>query len=146
MTTIYGLPAIEVMDPKGEVVLYLFATTEIQWESAVSWWQLTAPSGESRRVYKTGVGVYDCDCPAATLGRRKGGCWVKLRHQMVCKHAGAIAREFFPTELAVEEVATYRQGIRQTESPIVGVIEGEYVLSVTEAGQVAMTTQTEIPA
>lgn len=94
-TTLFGLPAVEVENPDGEIVKYLvkavaghLATDDApaEWRA----WEVTSPKGDVYRVSEYPSGRWGCNCPAHTLGKSRGGRWQKVKTNPVCKHCRAV--------------------------------------------------------
>lgn len=93
MPTLFGMPAVEVEQPDGEIVKYLIvAIPAVQdaWRS----WKVTSPKADGKSgtyvVSEYPSGRWGCDCPAHTLGKNRGGRWHKVKQNPVCKHARAV--------------------------------------------------------
>lgn len=98
---VYGLPAVEVEQPGGELVPYRVQATPAvppEWRA----WFVYPPSPPKDapadwpgyRVSEYPSGGWACDCPASTVGKNRGGRWqaVEVRgiERPVCKHCRAV--------------------------------------------------------
>lgn len=105
--TLFGLPAVEVEQPGGEIVLYLVKPVpavgpakEIprtekhpgsparpeEWRA----WAVTSPKGDEYRVSEGVDGWFWCDCPAFNWNRQGAGRWCRIGTKPTCKHCSAV--------------------------------------------------------
>jgi hypothetical protein len=89
MTTVFGLPAVEVEQPDGEVVRYVCTAVPAEkreWRA----WRVTGPEGQSYRVSEYPSGRWRCECKAFLFRGRRGAS--------ECKHISAVRRELEATD------------------------------------------------
>lgn len=93
MPAIYGRTAAEVVDPAGEVTLYLTTPAPARPHEWRAWYCVPprppgdAPPGwPGYRVSEYPTGRFGCDCPANTLGKNRGGRHAAVGKQPCCKH------------------------------------------------------------
>lgn len=87
--TLFGLPAVEVEQPDGEIIKYLVravAPPPDGWRA----WDVVKADDTTYRVVEYPSGRWTCDCPAHTLGKNRGGRWQKIKANPVCKHTRAV--------------------------------------------------------
>lgn len=91
-TTVYGRPAIEIEQPSGDVVAYLFRALPEDEATAEEWraWIVTSPKGEEHRVSEFPNGYACCSCPAWKWNRHKAGRWCDVNGVPCCKHIASI--------------------------------------------------------
>jgi hypothetical protein len=106
-TTLYGLPAVEVEQPDGEIVRYLVEPTPAlpaTEERPAEWraWFVRSPEGNVYRVSEFTSGRFGCNCPAHTLGKNRGGRWQEVKKWPCCKHIRGVWDELKAAEQPVE--------------------------------------------
>lgn len=97
MITVYGQPALEVPQPDGEIVGYLWravpagrdARGREEWRA----WIVTSPKGAEYRVSEFADGGCHCTCSAFKFNRHGAGKWLDVNGTPVCKHCFAIYRD-----------------------------------------------------
>lgn len=84
MATVFGLPAVDVESPNGEVTPYLFAEEPTR-PNGCREWILTKPDGAKYRVREVLFNYFRCDCKNAVCRQQLGGC----KHvRAILKHLG----------------------------------------------------------
>lgn len=96
MTSIYGLPALEVTDPDGEVVVYLFRQVVPERDESRAY-VVTKPNGDENRLSDRGGGHWQCTCKAFIYRDR-----FDVEKRGRCKHLTALCEHLEPVQEAVE--------------------------------------------
>lgn len=99
MTWIYGLPAVEVEQPDGEVVVYIVRQVVPEGGECRAY-VLTKPDGDENRVGDHGAGHWRCTCKAFVYRDR-----FDAEKQGRCKHCRAMVEQLEPTHTEAVEVA-----------------------------------------
>lgn len=92
MTFIYGLPAVEVTNPDGEVVVYLLRQV-VPEAGEKRAYVLVKPSGEEERCADRGGGHWQCTCPAFVFKDR-----YDMAKQGRCKHIRGVVEAVEPAK------------------------------------------------
>lgn len=108
--TLFGLPAVEIEQPNGEVILYLVRVVPTigpqreeprtrdhagsparpeEWRA----WEVTSPKGDVYRVSEGVDGFFWCGCPAHNWSRQGAGRWCRVGSKAVCKHIAGVWHE-----------------------------------------------------
>jgi hypothetical protein len=93
VTFIYGLPALEVIDPDGEVVLYLVRQVIPERHERRAY-VLTKPDGSENRCAET-ANLWQCTCRSFVYRDR-----FDVAKQGRCKHLTAIGEWLEPAEVS----------------------------------------------
>lgn len=91
MTSIYGLPALEVVDPDGEVVVYLFRQVVPDRDERRAY-VVTKPNGDENRLSDHG-GYWRCTCKSFVYRDR-----FDVEKRGRCKHLAALTEHLEPAE------------------------------------------------
>ena len=109
--TLFGMPAVEVEQPGGEVVKYLVRAVPArpqEGERPEEWraWEVVKEDDTTYRVSEYMSGRWGCDCPAHTLGKNRGGRWQRVKNRPCCKHIQAVAIEMTGCDRGGESAPT----------------------------------------
>jgi hypothetical protein len=96
MTSIYGLPALEVIDSDGEAVIYLFRQVVPEGRERRAY-VVTKPNGDENRLSDMGAGHWVCTCKAFIYKDR----W-NVEKRGRCKHLTALCGHLEPETEPVE--------------------------------------------
>lgn len=86
MITVYGIPALEVENPDGEIVPYVFRQVRAE-DGERRAFVVTKPDGDENRCSERLGGNWKCTCKAFIYRDR----W-SVEKQGRCKHAAACVR------------------------------------------------------
>lgn len=102
MIAVYGKPALEVPQPDGEVIGYLWEAVPAgrdergreEWRA----WEVTSPKGDTYRVSEHADGGCHCTCSAFRFNRHSAGRWCDVNGAPVCKHVKAVYEDVIKPE------------------------------------------------